>query len=86
MMDVEFDSFKNEANIARHGIALSDFKEFDAEPSVFEDNRFDYGEIRYIAVGRIGGLGYSLVFTMRGKTMRLISFRRAHEKEMRRYE
>ena len=85
-MDIEFDPAKNEANIAAHGIALADFTGFDAEPVVTIDDRFDYGETRFRAFGRIGGKGHCLVFTTRDNVMRLISFRRAHEKEMRRYE
>jgi len=53
---------------------------------VLIDDRHDYGETRYRAFGRVDGLGYCLVFTLKGAMFRLISFRRAHEKEMRRYE
>lgn len=52
---------------------------------VIVDDRVDYRETRYRAFGRIDGDGYCLVFTMRGDTIRLISFRRAHKKEMARY-
>jgi uncharacterized DUF497 family protein len=67
-------------------VSRSDFAGFDAEPIVIEDDRFDYGERRLRAYGRIDGLGHCIVFTLRGETMRLISFRRAHEKELRRRE
>jgi uncharacterized protein len=85
-METSFDPAKNAANIAKHGLSLADFAGFDAEPTVLVDDRFDYGETRSRAFGRIDGDGHCLVFTMRGSTMHLISFRRAHEKEMRRYE
>lgn len=85
-MDYEFDSQKNEINKARHGLGLDDFAGFDAEPVVVVDGRREYGETRFRAFGRIGGLGHALVYTLRAGTMRLISFRRAHEKEMRRYD
>lgn len=84
-MDIEFDPAKDERNIAEHGLSFVNFTGFDAEPIVVTDDRFDYGEVRYRAFGRIGGKGHCLVFTLRGETMRLISFRRAHEKEMRRH-
>lgn len=83
-MPITFDPAKNEANLAKHGVALSDFHGFDAAPTVVTDGR--YAEPRLRAYGRIGGLGYCLAFAVRGDDMRLISFRRAHEKEMRRYE
>lgn len=85
-MDVEFDPAKNEANIATHGLSFADFSGFDATPVVIEDDRYDYGETRLVAFGRVDGEGRSLVFTMRGDAMRIISYRRAREKEIRRYE
>ncbi len=84
-MKTEFDPAKDAKNQARNGLSLADFTGFDAEPIVIEDTRFDYGEQRFIALGRIDGLPHSLVYTLRGNTLRLISFRRAHEKELRRH-
>ena len=85
-MGIEFDSAKDADNIAKHGLSFADFAGFDAEPVIVVDDRIDYGETRYRAFGRIDGEGHAIVFTLRGEAMRLISFRRAHEKEMRRYE
>ena len=85
-MKIEFDPAKDAANVAKHGISLPDFEGFDSEAIVKVDERHTYGENRFRAFGRIDGLGYCIVYTRRGLTMRLISFRRAHEKEMRRHE
>lgn len=85
-METSFDPAKNAANLEKHGLSLANFPGFDAEPIVLVDDRFDYGEIRYRAWGRIDGQGHCLVFTLRDGKLHLISFRRAHEKEMRRYE
>ena len=85
-MGVAFDPAKNAANILKHGVSLADFAGFDAAPVEIVDDRFDYGEKRFRAFGRIEGLAYCLVYTPTGDDMRLISFRRAHAKEMRRYE
>jgi len=85
-MDVEFDPAKDAANFARHGLSLAQAVEFDMASAVVEtDNRFDYGESRFRAFGRVEGQARCLVFAMRGQTVRVISYRRAHEKEMRRY-
>ena len=84
-MDIVFDPAKNAANIAKPGVSFEEFKGFDDDPEIDVDTRFDYGETRYIARGRIGGMGYCLVFTSKAGRIRAISFRRAHEKEMRRY-
>jgi uncharacterized DUF497 family protein len=85
-MEIAFDPEKDAANIAKHGLSLADFKGFESEPQLRLDDRYDYAEIRYRAYGRIAGGDFCVVFTMRAATMRVISFRRAHDKEMRRYE
>lgn len=84
-MDIEFDPAKNEANIVKHGVALADFAGFDATPVEVEDDRFEYGETRIRAFGLIGGVAHCLVYTPTSTGIRLISLRRAHAKEMRRY-
>lgn len=86
-MKIEFDPAKDDANIAKHGLSLAEAVEFDmAGATVLADDRYDYGETRFRAFGRIDGEGYCLAFTIRQDAVRIISFRRAHEKEMRRYE
>jgi uncharacterized protein len=86
MTDYDFDPFKDEANFEAHGLRLSDFAGFDTEAAAVEDKRFDYGERRFRVFGRIDGKGHCLVLTVRDGRERLISFRRCHEREMRRYE
>ena len=85
-MPFEFDPAKDVANLARHGLSLGEFEGFDVEPVVLVDDRYDYGEIRYQAFGRINGEGRCLVYTEREGRFRLISYRLAHAKDMRRYE
>lgn len=85
-MDTTFDPAKDAINIEKHKLSLADFQGFDGVPNVAVDDRFDYGEVRYQARGRIDGKGYCLVYTVRETGLHLISFRRAREKEMRRYE
>jgi len=85
-MEIEFDPAKDAANLAKHGVALADFEGFDADPVEIEDDRYDYGETRIRAFGRIGGVAHCLVYTPTSTGIRLISLRRAHDKEMRRYE
>ena len=81
-----FDPAKDAINRLKHGLALARFDGFDVVTSIEIDDRFDYGEVRYRGFGRIAGLGYSIAFTRVPGGFRLISFRRAREKEMRRYE
>ena len=86
MMELEFDPDKDARNKEKHKLALSEFAGFDEEPVVIADERRDYGEKRFRAFGLIEGQPHSIAFTMRGNAMRLISFRRAHAKELKRYE
>ena len=85
-MAISYDLAKDTANVAKHGLSLADFAGFDVEAAVIEDVRFDYGERRFVAFGWIGGLPHAVVYTRRGETMRVIGFRRAHDKELRRHE
>jgi uncharacterized DUF497 family protein len=83
-MDVVFDTEKDRANQAKHGISLARARDIEIE-AVITDDRFDYGEDRYRAFGLIDSVPHCLVFTVRGSTVRAISLRRAHSKEMRRH-
>ncbi|MGP7794607.1 BrnT family toxin [Sphingomonas sp. CLY1604] len=85
-MRIVFDPVKDAANLAKHGLSLSDFRGFDEEPMTVVDDRVDYGEQRFQARGRIDGKGFCLVYTETADGIRLISLRRAHAKEMRRHE
>ncbi|KRA45751.1 BrnT family toxin [Devosia sp. Root635] len=83
-MEIEFDPAKDAVNIAKHGVSLS--RAADLEILAFiEDDRNEYGEVRYRAWGLIDGKSYCLAFTHRNGAVRAISLRRAHRKEMDRY-
>jgi uncharacterized DUF497 family protein len=82
----EWDEAKRTANLAKHGIDFAEITAFDLLGAiVVRDGRRDYGEERLRAYVRHAGVGYALSFTWRGTAMRIISVRRAREREMRRY-
>jgi uncharacterized DUF497 family protein len=83
-MELEFDPIKDSANIAKHGVSLARTTDFKFQ-NVVVDNRFDYGEVRYRAFGRLNGSPHVLAFTVVEGRIRAISLRRAHQKEHRRY-
>lgn len=86
-MEIDYDPAKDAINRDKHGLSLADAVYLDlAAASVERDDRFAYEEERFRAFGRIEGKGYCLAFMIRGTTLRPISFRRAHEKEMRRHD
>ena len=83
-MRLTFDPAKDTANVEKHGISLQQAVDLDVA-WVIEDDRFDYGEVRYRAFGFIEEEAYCLVFTIREDSVRAISLRRAGEKEIERY-
>ena len=84
-MPIEFNPEKDRVNREKHGVSIADFAGFDSAPLTRRDDRMDYGEDRMRAFGRIGGKAYCLVYTVREATLRLISLRRAREKELDHY-
>lgn len=87
-MDIEFDPAKNDSNIRERGLSFEAAAEFDFEGALYwVDDRADYGETRVRALGRLaGGRVHSLVFVETAAGIRVISFRKANAREVRRYE
>ena len=84
-MDIEYDGAKDASNIAKHGLSLADAPMIDLLTAAVSVDDRGYGERRFRAFQRIDGIGYCLAFTVRGSVVRPISFRRAHDKEMKRH-
>ncbi|WP_421847874.1 BrnT family toxin [Novosphingobium sp.] len=81
-MDIEFDPAKDAANVAKHGLSLARAAELDVRAYIADDR---FTEPRFRLYGFIDGEACCVAGTMRGSTIRVISLRRAHAKEMRRY-
>lgn len=81
-----FDTAKDAANLAKHGISLALAEVLFAGPHVSTpDDRFDYGEVREVAFGRINGRLFACVYVDRGAQRRVISLRKANSREVKRY-
>lgn len=81
-MEIELDSAKDKANVAKHGISLAAAElMFQGLIQEFVDDRVEYGEERIIAQGFIAGRLFVCVYTWRGGIRRIISLRRASRKE-----
>ncbi|WP_371231322.1 BrnT family toxin [Pseudomonas sp. QE6] len=82
-MRFEWDEAKNQANIRKHGIDFSDVPELFQNPFLtLRDGREDYGEERWISLGRIRSLIGVVVYTERqGDVIRVISARKATRQE-----
>ncbi len=86
-MDITFDPEKNKRNIAERELPFERAKDFDFETALFEvDNRHDYGEVRYRALGFLDRRLHALVFVETERGIRVISFRKANSREIKRYE
>ncbi len=86
-MEIEFDPEKNDRNVRERGISFDQARDFEWDGAlVWRDTRRDYSEERFIALGLIGERLHSLVFTVRGDAVRIISLRKANRREELRYE
>ena len=87
-MHIEWDRGKNKLNIRKHGIDFADIKDIFNHPMLtLLDNREEYGEERWIAIGLIQQLVAVVVYVERhNNCIRIISARKASKKEVRRYE
>lgn len=82
-MDITFDPVKDAANLAKHGLPLSAAVDMDMGAALVRiDDRTDYGETRYEAIGPLNGRLCVLVFTVREQTIRVISLRKANSREV----
>ena len=81
-MFFEWDSNKEEENIRKHGVNFTAASQI-RDGWVFErvDDRRDYGEVRFLAFGKIEGRVLAVVFTRRGMARRIISARKANPRE-----
>jgi len=79
----EWDTLKNKSNLDKHGIDFIQAKEVFKDENKIEtpDNRYDYGEQRFKIVGKAIDLVLSVIYTMRGAVIRIISARAASKKE-----
>ena len=83
-MKYDWDAGKAQANFARHKVEFSTAVDFEWDTAVETlDDRFDYGEERWVALGFIGTLLHVMVYVYRADEIRIISLRKAnrHERE-----
>lgn len=82
----EWDEAKNQINRAKHGVGFDVVFDLNWNAAVVErDERYDYGEPRFRAFGRLGTRPYCVAFTPRAERLRIISVRPMREKEARTY-
>ena len=88
-MRFQLDPDKDAINRVKHQLPLAlGMQVFDRDYVEEEDGRFDYGETRFVATGPVRDLNDRIcvvVYMWRDTVRRLISFRKANDKEIGKY-
>ena len=85
-MKFEWDETKRLANLKKHGIDFADVPAmFDGDVFTIQDERFDYGETRYITFGLLKFRVIVVAHTDENNIIRIISARKATKDEEKRY-
>jgi uncharacterized DUF497 family protein len=86
-MKFEWDEEKRLANVVKHGVDFTDAcRLFDGPFMLMTDNRRDYGAIRSIAFGHVESRLIAVAFTKRQDIIRIISVRKANDREKKRFK
>ncbi len=87
-MKFQFDLAKAKSNIKKHKVSFADAEGVFYDPlAIHSEDPYSENEERFIAVG-LGSTSQILVviYTYRGQEIRLISVRRATDREVKEYE
>lgn len=81
------DPNKSRANYFKHGIVLEFAQYLDwANEMVWQDVRQNYNEVRMSGLVPLEGKIYAVVYVLRAESTRLISLRKANNREMKQYD
>lgn len=81
-MEFTWSETKRAANLKTHGLDFVDApRVFEGLTFTFEDDRFSYGEQRFVTLGLLAGFPVSIVHTESDHEIRIISFRKATTRE-----
>ena len=85
-MRFESDPTKDQLNLDKHGVSLGLASDLDWDVALlWIDDRREYGETRILALAPWTSILYYVAFVDRGNVRRVISLRRANQREVRRY-
>lgn len=85
-MAFEWDEDNRKAHLVKHGVDFRDVAAmFDGPTDETVDGRLDYGETRINALGEIEGRVFFVTYTWRGASRRIISARKANDREQGKY-
>lgn len=82
----EWDEAKRESNLRKHGLDFIGIEAlFEGQTVTFEDERFSYGERRFLTLGLLEGRVVVVVHTEKPEVIRIISVRKATRNEQASY-
>ena len=85
-MEFTWSELKRATNLKTHGLDFVDAaRVFAGATYTFEDDRFSYGEKRFVTLGLLAGIPVSIVHTETDHEIRVISFRKATKREAKIY-
>jgi hypothetical protein len=81
-MEITFDPAKRDLTLKHRGLDFARAGElFAGHTATVADDRFDYGETRFITAGTLDDRVVVTVWTQRGEARHIISMRHCHAKE-----
>jgi uncharacterized DUF497 family protein len=81
-MRITYDPRKREKTLAERGLDFEDAPiVFEGDKFDLEDDRRDYGELRYLTFGKLHDRLVAVVWTPRGDACHVISMRKCNERE-----
>lgn len=85
-MEFSWSEAKRALNLQEHGLDFVDAPSvFEGLTYTFEDDRFSYGEQRFVSLGLLAGIPVSIAHTENDHEIRVISFRKATTREAKTY-
>ena len=86
-MLITCDPNKSRANYFKHGIVLEFAQYLDwANEMVWQDVRQNYNEVRMSGLVPLEGKIYAVAYVLRAESTRMISLRKANNREMKQYD
>ena len=83
----QWDTAKAESNFAKHGVVFEAVYDFDwGTVLTLDDQRWLYGENRFFSLGLIDHRLHTLIWTWREDYVRVISLRKANDRERKVYD
>ena len=87
-IEIEWDQAKSDTCFTERGFDFAYVMQafLDVERLIHKDSRWDYGEDRYQMLRANDDRVFVVVYTMRGPVIRIISARKANQREVKDYE